>query len=144
VAFGFAGKKQVGMRPKETTMWYSAVGCLVTLILSLLATPLAAEVQQPGQMPRIGFVEPGSAAVNGHFLAAFRQGLRALGWVEGQNLVIEDRWAEGQVERFPALVAELIQLKVQVLVVSSSGGGARCQAGHRDDPDRVYGGGGPR
>ena len=85
-------------------MWYSAVGCIVTLILSLLATPLAAEAQQPGQMPRIGFVEPGAAAVNGHFLAAFRQGLQALGWVEGQNLVIEDRWAEGQVERFPALV----------------------------------------
>ena len=100
-------------------MWYGAVGCLVTLILSLLAAPLTAEAQQPGQMPRIGFVEPGAAAVNGHFLAAFRQGLRALGWVEGQNLVIEDRWAEGQVERFPALVAELIRLKVQVIVVAS-------------------------
>ena len=83
-------------------MWYGAVGCLVTLILSLLAAPLTAEAQQPGQMLRIGFVEPGAAAVNGHFLAAFRQGLRAFGWVEGQNLVIEDRWAEGQLSRMPA------------------------------------------
>jgi putative ABC transport system substrate-binding protein len=95
---------------------------LVTLALGLLVAPRASHAQQPGQMPRIGFVEPGAAAVNGHFLAAFRQGLRELGYVEGQNLVIEDRWAEGQVERFPALVAELLQLKVQVLVVSSSGG----------------------
>jgi putative tryptophan/tyrosine transport system substrate-binding protein len=95
---------------------------LVTLTLGLLVAPRASHAQQPGQMPRIGFVEPGSAAVNGHFLAAFRQGLRAFGWVEGQNLVIEDRWAEGQYERFPALLAELLQLKVQVIVVSSGVG----------------------
>jgi putative tryptophan/tyrosine transport system substrate-binding protein len=95
---------------------------LVTLTLGLLVAPRASHAQQPGQMPRIGFVEPGAAAVNGHFLAAFRQGLRAFGWVEGQNLVIEDRWAEGQYERFPALLAELLQLKVQVIVVASGQG----------------------
>jgi putative ABC transport system substrate-binding protein len=103
-------------------VWRRTIWLITTLACGLLYAPCTPDAQQPGQVPRIGCVEPGAAAVNGHFLAAFRQGLRALGYVEGQNLVIEDRWAEGQVERFPALVAELIHLKVQVLVVSSSGG----------------------
>ena len=103
-------------------MWRRTIWLITTLAFGLLCAPCAPDAQQPGKMPRIGFVEPGAAAVNGHFLDAFRQGLRALGWVEGQNLVIEDRWAEGQYERFPALLAELLQLKVQVIVVSSGVG----------------------
>ena len=103
-------------------MWRRTIWLITTLAFVLLCAPCAPGAQQPGQMPRIGFVEPGAAAVNGHFLAAFRQGLRAFGWVEGQNLVIEDRWAEGHYERFPALVAELIRLKVQVIVVASGQG----------------------
>ena len=114
-------------------MWRRTIWLITTLACGLLCAPCAPDAQQPGQVPRIGFIEPGSAAVNGHFLAAFRQGLRALGWVEGQNIVIEDRWAEGQAERFPALVAELIRLKVQVIVVSLQ----VLQA--TGDPDRVYG-----
>src|SRR5712691_4569910 len=107
---------------EDSTVRRRTIWLLTTLGFGLLCTPFAPDAQPPGQVPRIGFVEPGAAAVNGHFLAAFRQGLRALGWVEGQNLVIEDRWAEGQVERFPALLAELIRLKVQVIVVSSGVG----------------------
>jgi putative ABC transport system substrate-binding protein len=103
-------------------VWRRTIWLITTLAFGLLCAPCAPDAQQPGQVPRIGFVEPGSAAVNGHFLAAFRQGLRALGWVEGQNLVSEDRWAEGQYERFPALLAELIRLKVQVIVVASGQG----------------------
>ena len=66
----------------------------------LLAAPLAAAAQQQGKVWRIGFVEAGSASVNRHFLDAFRQGLRELDYLEGQDIVIEERWAEGRNELF--------------------------------------------
>src|SRR5712691_315796 len=117
-AFGFAGKKQVGMRPKETTMWYSAVGCVVTLTLSLLAAPLAADAQPPAKVARIVCLSvtigPGSAQAE-----AFRQGLRELGYVEGHNIALEFRTA-GETDRLPALAAELVQLPVDVIVALSS------------------------
>jgi putative ABC transport system substrate-binding protein len=87
----------------------------------LLAAPLAAKAQQ-GKVWRIGFVEAGSASVNHHFLDAFRQGLRELGYLEGQQIVIEERWAEGRNDLFPGLLAELIRLNVDVIVVSSNAG----------------------
>jgi len=89
---------------------------------SLLAAPLAAEAQQATKAPRIGFVEAGSRSANQHFLDAFRQGLRDLRYVEGQTIFIEDRWADGQSDRFPELIAELIRLKVDVVVVASTSG----------------------
>ncbi len=85
----------------------------------LLAAPLVAEAQPAGKVWRIGFVEAGSASVNRHFLDAFRQGLRELDYLEGQHIVIEERWAEGRNELFPGLLAELIRLNVDVIVVSS-------------------------
>src|SRR5262245_47629032 len=88
----------------------------------LLAVPLAAGAQQAGKVRRIGFVEAGSAPVNRHFLNAFRQGMTELGYVEGRDVVIEDRWADGRNELFPSLLDELIQRKVDVLVVSSGAG----------------------
>jgi putative ABC transport system substrate-binding protein len=88
----------------------------------LLAAPLAAEGQQATKAPRIGFVEAGSRSANQHFLDAFRQGLRDLRYVEGQTIFIEDRWADGQSDRFPELIAELIRLKVDVVVVASTSG----------------------
>src|SRR3984893_13404553 len=86
---------------------------------SLLAAPLAAEAQQAGKVARIGFLALNLAA-NPHLLEAFRQGLRDLGYVEGRNLVIEIRSAEGKLERLPALAAELVALKVDVIF---AGGG---------------------
>jgi len=83
-----------------------------------LAVPLAAEAQQP----RIGFVEAGALSVNRLFLDAFRQGLRELGYVEDRSILIVDRWADGNVNRFPALLGELIRLKVNLIVVASSPG----------------------
>jgi putative ABC transport system substrate-binding protein len=95
-------------------MWYRAVGCLVTLTLSLLAAPLAAEAQPPGKVTRIGCLSvtlvPGSPQVE-----AFRQGLRELGYVEGHNIALEFR-AAGGIDRLPTLAAELIQLPVDVLM----------------------------
>src|ERR1700730_10454352 len=93
----------------------------------LLAAPLAAGAQQVGKVWRIGFVEAGSASVNRHFLDAFRQGLADLGYVEGQQIAIEDRWGKGRVEAFPGLLAEGIRLKVDVIVVSSGNGGVAAK-----------------
>jgi putative ABC transport system substrate-binding protein len=99
-------------------MWSSAVGCLVTLILGLLVAPLAAHAQQPSKVPRIGVL--GERSPPDPLIAAFRQGLRELGYTEGQSIVIEDRYAYGVVDRFPALAAELLDLNVDVLVVAGT------------------------
>jgi putative ABC transport system substrate-binding protein len=101
-------------------MWCSTVGCLVTLILSLLAAPLGAEVQQPKQVPRIGFLESSSAEDAKSRLAAFQQGLHELGYVEGKHIIIEYRSAEGQYERLPIFAADLLRLQVAVLVAAGA------------------------
>jgi putative tryptophan/tyrosine transport system substrate-binding protein len=82
----------------------------------LLAAPLAAEAQKTGKVYRVGFLEVVAATSNTTNLAAFRQGLRELGYVEGQNFVIEYRSADGRAERFPDLADELVRLKVDVIV----------------------------
>ena len=86
---------------------------LGTLAGGLLAAPLVAEAQQAAKIARIGYL---GRKANSHLLAAFLQGLRDLGYVEGRNVVIEVRDAEGKFERLPALVAELVALKVDVIV----------------------------
>src|SRR5262245_42112680 len=93
------------------------------LSLALLAAPLAT-AQPTAKVPWIGVMYAGSAPNPG--ADALRRGLAELGWVEGQNLLIEDRYAEGRPERYPALIAELIRLKVDVLV--AGGGLAGAQA----------------
>jgi putative ABC transport system substrate-binding protein len=100
-------------------MWCSAVGCIVTLTLSLFTAPLTAEAQQATHVYRIGLLSGlfPSSTPNSR-VEAFRQGLRELGYVEGQNLVIESRYAEGRAERLPDLVAELARLKVDVIVAA--------------------------
>jgi putative tryptophan/tyrosine transport system substrate-binding protein len=87
--------------------------------LGLLAAPLTAEAQsQAGKVARIGLLANNPAA-NPHLLEAFLQGLRDLGYVEGRNLVIVNRPAEGKLERYPALAAELVALKVDVIVAGN-------------------------
>ena len=92
---------------------------LVSVTGALLAAPLYVRAQQRGKAYRIGFVWD-SPTVWPHALEAFRQGLRALGWIEGQNIVIEYRWAEGRFDRLPGLIAELIRLKVDLIVAPTS------------------------
>ena len=87
----------------------------VLALLALGAAPFAAEAQQAAKVARIGFLAV-NLPPNSHLRAAFLQGLRDLGYVEGRNLVIEYRSAEGKFERFPALAAELVALKVDVIV----------------------------
>ena len=72
------------------------------LAVGLLAAPLAAEAQPVGKASRIGVLSGGSSTDRRHLIEAFRQGLRELGWVEGQNIAIEYRFAEGRLDRLPA------------------------------------------
>jgi putative ABC transport system substrate-binding protein len=99
-------------------MWWRTLGCLVTLALSVLAVPRTAGAQQPGKMPRIGFLAPGSAQTEAAFARAFSEGLREQGWVERQNIVIEYRWASGNFDQLAALAAELVRLPVEVIVAT--------------------------
>jgi putative ABC transport system substrate-binding protein len=79
-----------------------------------------ADAQPAKKIYRIGFLEAGAASVNLHFLKAFESGLRELGYVDGNNVVIDARWAEGKAERFPELLSELVTLKPDVIVVAST------------------------
>jgi putative ABC transport system substrate-binding protein len=101
-------------------MGYNAIGCLVMLTLSLGMTPLITNAQQAKHVFRIGFLFPGTAAFAAVRLEPLRQHLRELGYLEGQNLVVESRAAEGQPDRLPALAAELVQLRVDVLVAAAT------------------------
>jgi len=78
--------------------------------------PLAAYAQKP--MPVIGFLAVGVPNLNGPIISAFRRGLAELGYIEGRNFLIVDRWAEGKPERFPALAADLVALKVDVILTA--------------------------
>jgi putative ABC transport system substrate-binding protein len=107
-------------------MWCRAVGCILTLTLSLLAALLAAHAQPAGKVPRIGVIMQGiSPGEAGDELDVFRQGLRDLGYVEGQTIALEVRWGEGQHERYPALAADLARLPVDVIVAA---GGSPARA----------------
>src|SRR5215470_14510024 len=103
---------------KEMTMWRNTVGLIVILTLGVLVVPLAAAAQQPKHVPQIGFLslrpEPNA------WDAAFQQGLHDLGWVEGQNIAFEYRWAAGRVDRLPALAEELVRLPVDVILASAT------------------------
>lgn len=88
---------------------------------AVLAAPFPVNAQQTGKVPRIGYLGQNSEVIGRHLLAAFQEGLRERGWVEGQNIVLEVRFADGKVDQLPALVAELIRLKVDVIVTGSSG-----------------------
>jgi ABC-type uncharacterized transport system substrate-binding protein len=101
-------------------MWYRTVGGIVTLMLSLLTAPLTSQAQPAAHVPRLGLLMPGSASGYASRLEAFRHRLRDLGYVEGHNITLEYRFAEGQVDRLPALVAELVRLPVDILVVDGT------------------------
>ena len=109
---------------------------LCGLTLGALSAPLAAEAQPAAKVARIGYLvdEPASGL---HLAEAFLQGLRDLGYVEGRNLVIERRYAEGKRERFPALAAELVALEVDVIVVAGTPPRPGRQASDQDPPCRV-------
>jgi putative tryptophan/tyrosine transport system substrate-binding protein len=93
----------------------------VTLVLALTICGVAAQAQQPAGIPRIGILLPASASFFLPRVEALRQRLRELGYVEGKNIVIEYRYAEGKSERLPDLAAELVRLKVDVIITAGAG-----------------------
>ena len=102
----------------------------VVLAFSFSAAPIGGGAQQAASIPRIGFLSPSSPSDVRmlRFLAAFRQGLRELGYIENQNVAIESRWAEGQYDRLPGLAAQLVRLKVDVIVTFGAATSAAQQA----------------
>jgi ABC-type uncharacterized transport system substrate-binding protein len=94
----------------------------ILVAVAVLAVGVIADAQQPTKIPRIGYVSgTGNASNPGPYVEALRRGLRDLGYVEGKNFVIEYRGGEDKPERMPSLVTELVQLKVDVLVVPTAG-----------------------
>jgi len=96
------------------------IGLAVSLTVSLALAPLVAEAQTAGKVYRIGYLSGASLAASKPFLEQFQQELRKLGYAEGQNVVIEYRWAEGKQERLPELAADLVRLKVDLIVAQAS------------------------
>ena len=94
------------------------IGLAVVLAVSLILAPLAGEGQQTGKVAHIGYLSLLSAARDSPNMEAFRQGLRDLGYVEGQNAVIEARYAAGSLDRLPALAAEIVRLNVDVILAA--------------------------
>jgi putative ABC transport system substrate-binding protein len=92
---------------------------LIWLLAAIQLTTVSLDAQQPTKIPRIGYLSPNSPSTNPARYEAFRQGLRELGYVEGKNVFIESRYAEGKLDRLPGLAAELVRLKVDVIVTSS-------------------------
>ncbi len=103
------------------------IGLIATLALGLFAGPLLAAAQQAGKIPKIGFLHPGNFA-NSTRIPAFIQGLRDFGYVEGRNILIEYRFAEGKSERLSALAADLVRRKVAAIVCPGGAAQAATQA----------------
>jgi putative ABC transport system substrate-binding protein len=101
---------------------------LSLIIVGLLVCGAIAEAQQPGRVPRIGFLGGGSPSSYSARVEAFRQGLKELGYIEGKNITIEYRYADGVVERLPNLAAELVRLKVDVIMTGGPGAEAAKDA----------------
>ena len=94
----------------------------ILLVGAAAAWPLAARAQQVGKTPQIGYLGVSSPSLEPHYVEAFRQKLRELGHVEGKNIAIEYRWAEGQDDRLPNLASELVRLKPDVIVTTGTPG----------------------
>jgi putative tryptophan/tyrosine transport system substrate-binding protein len=101
-------------------MWSSAIGCVMMLILGLLVAPLATPAQPP--LPVIGYLSQRSPTDSASLVAAFRQGLQEEGFVEGQNVAIAFRFADGHIDRVPALASELVRRGVTVFVATGGTG----------------------
>jgi len=100
---------------------------------ALLAVPLGTGAQQQGRIVRLGFVTSGTAAAS-DYLAGFRDELRKLGWIEGQNIIIEYRYGMGDSQQLPELVAELLRLKVDLIVTTSTPGALAAKSATSETP----------
>ncbi len=110
------------------------IGLISTLALGLLAGLWPAEAQRSGKVYRIGYLSAQSHSAELSRLDGFRQALRDLGYVEGKNIVIKSRYAEGKTGRLPELAAELIRLKVDVMVTGGTAGTRAAKQATKDNP----------
>jgi putative tryptophan/tyrosine transport system substrate-binding protein len=92
----------------------------IALVGGAAAWPFAARAQQPGKPPVIGFLVAGTPSSHGQLVVGFQQRLRDLGWIEGRNIILEVRWAEGRSERYTEIAAEFVRLKVDVIVTAGA------------------------
>ena len=106
----------------------------LTVALVLLTLPLPAEAQSAAKSARIGYLATGSASADAPLHEAFRQGLRDRGWIEGQNVAIEYRWADGRLDRLPHLAADLVRLNVDVIFTPSTASTAAARNATRTIP----------
>ena len=112
----------------------------ILLVVAVVVVAAIAQAQQPKKVPRIGYLSSNDPATESTRSEAIRLALRELGYIEGQNIAIEYRYAEGKLDRLPELAAELVRLKVDIIVVAGGDrydpGGQECD---QDDSHR-YGG----
>jgi putative ABC transport system substrate-binding protein len=113
----------------------------ITLLGGAVTWPLAAHAQQTGRTPRIGWLQP--APIPDAWLKAFRQGLQEFNYVEGKNLIVEYRWGDGDFDRLPAMAAELVQLKVDLLISGNTASLLALQKATRTIPIVMLGPGDP-
>ncbi|MGB7950992.1 MAG: ABC transporter substrate binding protein, partial [Candidatus Binatia bacterium] len=92
----------------------------ILVVVVQLTVVAIAEAQERKNVPKIGFLGNSTAALEANLVGPFREGLRDFGYIEGKNISIEYRWAEGKYERFPELLGELIHLKVEIIVTAGT------------------------
>ena len=105
----------------------------ILVAVVLFALGVTADAQQPKKVSRIGFLSPVSASGSTANLETFRQGLREFGYIEGKNIIIEYRWAEGKLDRLPELAAELVSLGVDIIVTGGTAASSCCQESDQHD-----------
>src|SRR4029434_3129327 len=115
----------------------------ILVVVILLAVAVIAEAQQPKKVPRIGYLAAGDAATESTRAEAIRLALRERGYIEGQSIAIESRYAEGKRDRLPELAAELVRLKVDIIVVAGGDGPIRAAKNATKTIPIVMGGNGP-
>src|SRR5262249_13212197 len=115
-------------------MGCSAIGCIVTLILSLLAALLATEAQPLEKVPRVGYLSDDSGSLRLTAFEPLAKGLRELGYLEGRHIVFEPRYAEGRTDVLPGPAAELVHSKVDVIVAYGTPAAKAAQHATRTIP----------
>jgi putative ABC transport system substrate-binding protein len=126
--------RQLGIGDQGSEVGSTAIFIVALVLISVVWIPQPADGQQSAQVPRIGFLGATTESGVATRLAAFREGLRDLGYVEGKNLAIEFRWAGGKYERLPELATELLDLKVAVLVTHGTPGTRAAKQATRRTP----------